>query len=34
VFRAPVGITAVEGDLAVVEMLGGSVKRLQLGSPQ
>jgi DNA-binding beta-propeller fold protein YncE len=34
VFRAPVGMTAVEGDLAVVEMLGGSVKRLQLGSPQ
>jgi DNA-binding beta-propeller fold protein YncE len=34
VFRAPVGMTAVEADLAVVEMLGGSVKRLQLGSPQ
>ena len=34
VFRAPVGMTAIEGDLAIVEMLGGSVKRLQLGSPQ
>lgn len=33
-FRTPVGMTAVNGDLAVVEMLGGSVKRLQLGSPQ
>lgn len=34
VFRAPVGMAAVDGDLAVVEMLGGSVTRLQLGSPQ
>lgn len=34
VFRTPVGMVAVEGDLAVVEMLGGSVKRLQLGSLQ
>lgn len=33
VFRAPVGMAAVEGDLAVVEMLGGSLKRLQLESP-
>jgi DNA-binding beta-propeller fold protein YncE len=34
VFEAPVGMTAVEGDIAVVEMIGGSLKRLQLGSPQ
>ena len=34
VFRAPVGMAAVEGDLALVEMLGGSLKRLRLGSPQ
>ena len=34
VFEAPVGMTAVEGDSAVVEMIGGSLKRLQLGSPQ
>lgn len=34
VFDAPVGMTAVDGDLAVVEMLGGSLKRLQLGSAQ
>jgi DNA-binding beta-propeller fold protein YncE len=34
VFEAPVGMTAVEGDIAVVEMVGGSLKRLQLGSPQ
>lgn len=34
VFEAPVGMTAVEGGIAVVEMLGGSLKRLQLGSPQ
>ena len=34
VFRAPVGMAAVDGDLAVVEMLGSSLKRLQLGSPQ
>lgn len=34
VFRTPVGMTAVNGDLAVVEMLGGSLKRLQLGSDQ
>ena len=33
-FRAPVGMTAIEGDIAIVEMLGGSLKRLQLGSPQ
>ena len=33
-FRTPVGMTAVESDIAVVEMLGGSLKRLQLGSPQ
>lgn len=33
VFRAPVGMAAIEGDLAVVEMLGGSLQRLQLGSP-
>jgi sugar lactone lactonase YvrE len=33
VFRAPVGMAAVEGDLAVVEMLGGSLKRLQLVTP-
>ncbi len=33
-FRTPVGMTAVNGDLAVVEMLGGSLKRLQLGSEQ
>ena len=34
VFEAPVGMTAVGGDIAVVEMIGGSLKRLQLGSPQ
>ena len=34
VFKAPVGMTAVGGDIAVVEMIGGSLKRLQLGSPQ
>jgi len=34
VFEAPVGMTAIEGDIAVVEMLGGSLKRLQLVSPQ
>jgi DNA-binding beta-propeller fold protein YncE len=34
VFQAPVGMAAVGGDIAVVEMLGGSVKRLQLESPQ
>jgi hypothetical protein len=28
------GMTAIEGDIAVVEMLGGTLKRLQLGSPQ
>lgn len=33
-FRTPVGMTAINGDLAVVEMLGGSLKRLQLGSVQ
>ncbi len=33
-FQAPVGMTAVEGDIAVVEMLGGTLKRLQLGAPQ
>ena len=33
-FRTPVGMAAVNGDLAVVEMLGGSLKRLQLGSVQ
>ena len=33
-FETPVGMTAVKGDIAVVEMLGGSLKRLQLGSPQ
>ena len=33
-FETPVGMTAVGGDIAVVEMLGGSLKRLQLGSPQ
>lgn len=33
VFRTPVGIAAVAGDLAIVEMLRGSLKRLQLGSP-
>jgi len=27
-------MTAIEGDIAVVEMLGGTLKRLQLGSPQ
>ena len=34
VFQAPVGMAAIEGDIAVVEMLGGSVKRLRLESPQ
>ena len=34
VFETPVGMTAVEGDIAIVEMLGGALKRLQLGSPQ
>lgn len=34
VFEVPVGMAAVEGDIAVVEMLGGSLKRLQLGSAQ
>lgn len=34
IFRAPVGMAAIEGDIAIVEMLGGSLKRLQLGSPQ
>lgn len=33
-FEAPVGMVAVEGDLAVVEMRGGTLKRLQLGSSQ
>lgn len=33
-FQAPVGMAAVEGDLAVVEMQGGSLKRLLLGSSQ
>ena len=34
VFETPVGMTSVGGDIVVVEMLGGSLKRLQLGSPQ
>ncbi len=34
IFRAPVGMAAIEGDIAVVEMLGAAVKRLQLESPQ
>ncbi len=33
-FQAPVGMVAVDGDLAVVEMLGGMLKRLQLGRSQ
>ena len=34
VFQAPVGMSATGGDIAVVEMLAGSVKRLRLESPQ
>ena len=34
VFETPVGMTSVGGDIVVIDMLGGSLKRLQLGSPQ